>query len=370
MDGRFNLLACAIMLAALGQGRPAAAAPPAAPETPAEIKAVPRGHGWTFTDARGMTLYTYANDEKKPNGSLCVDQCAQHWPPVLADAGARPVGLWGLIVRDDGARQWALNGRPVYRYADDPAPGAAFGDGHEKAWRVAEVLIDTPPTMSITTTVLGRTLATKDGRTLYRQAGPCTGACLRGWQPLPAPAAGRQAWDEWSVLDRRDGTFQWMYRGAALFTYDGDFNPREVYGHGRQGVWQAAVLEPAPPTPSWVKPKGTDAGEMLGNADGLTIYYYVKPKGQPDCIAYKPTCISPDWRPILAAPDAQPVGDWTILVQPDGTRQWGFRGHRLYTYAKDRDPGDFKGIMFGGNRGLKVIMRNGDPLQGVGGVGG
>jgi predicted lipoprotein with Yx(FWY)xxD motif len=179
-----------------------------------------------------------------------------------------------------------------------------------------------------------------------------------------------QPWDDWSVVDRRDGTFQWEYKGKLLYTFHGDVNAREVNGDGRGKSWQAVVLEPMPPTPSWVRPKGTDAGEMLGDAKGMTIYYYIAPKGRAECVAYKPICISPDWRPIVAEADAKPIGDWTILTVADGKKQWAYKGHRLFTYARDTEPGEFKGIMFGGNGGLKVLMRSGDPLQGVGGAGG
>ncbi len=66
-----------------------------------------------------MTLYVYGNDQKKPNGSLCVEECVEQWPPLLADDDARPVGPWGFVTRDEGARQWALQGQPVYRYIND-----------------------------------------------------------------------------------------------------------------------------------------------------------------------------------------------------------------------------------------------------------
>ena len=356
------------VLSALAQQ--AGADAPQLPETPPGIQGVTLGHGWTFADSHGMTLYVYGNDQKKPNGSLCVEGCVRQWPPLLADDDAQPVGHWGFATRDEGTRQWALQGQPVYRYADDPEPGARFGDGYDRLWSVAELLISTPPQMSITRTILGRTLATKQGKTLYSPVAPCDGVCLDQWAPLTAPAVALNPWDDWAVVERADGVYQWTYQSRPLFTFAGDVNAREVFGSEYDpDVWQAVVLESNPPMPEWVKPVGTDAGQMLGNADGKVIYYYVKRPWDEECYGYKRPCIFPEWQPILADEDAKPIGDWTILLQPDGTRQWGYKGHRMYTSTLDKYPGEFRGIIFGGSRGLKVIMRNGDRLQGLGNAG-
>ena len=43
-----------------------------------------------FTDAKGMTLYTYAKDE--PGKSNCADDCAKSWVPLAAGSDAKPFG--------------------------------------------------------------------------------------------------------------------------------------------------------------------------------------------------------------------------------------------------------------------------------------
>ncbi|MEO8540687.1 MAG: hypothetical protein ABI577_13190, partial [bacterium] len=44
---------------------------------------------------------------------------------------------FSLITRDDGAKQIAYNGKPLYRYGPDKAPGDANGQGIGNVWFVA-----------------------------------------------------------------------------------------------------------------------------------------------------------------------------------------------------------------------------------------
>ena len=46
--------------------------------------------------------------------------------------------------------------------------------------------------------------------------------------------------------------------------------------------------------------------------------------------------------PVRAPAGATPMGEWTIIDREDGTRQWVFRGHPLYTAFHDA-PGDAQG---------------------------
>ena len=43
-----------------------------------------------LVDAKGMALYTY--DKDATGVSNCTGQCAQNWPPLLAEAGAKAEG--------------------------------------------------------------------------------------------------------------------------------------------------------------------------------------------------------------------------------------------------------------------------------------
>jgi predicted lipoprotein with Yx(FWY)xxD motif len=88
-----------------------------------------------LVDSNGMTLYTFDRDLR--DRSVCNAECAVNWPPLIAVAGAKPAGGYGLIDRDDGRRQWTYDGRPLYLSVKDVKPGDHVGDGFENLWRVA-----------------------------------------------------------------------------------------------------------------------------------------------------------------------------------------------------------------------------------------
>lgn len=56
----------------------------------------------------------------------------------------------------------------------------------------------------------------------------------------------------------------------------------------------------------------------------------------------RPSCTDL-WPPVVAPADAEPVGKWTILERKDGTRQWAYDEHPLYTSIRDHEPGDVIG---------------------------
>lgn len=103
---------------------------------PAPAKAAATAKGPTLVDARDMTLYTF---DKDPIGkSVCNGPCAANWPPLKASAGAMAPAGWSVVTRDDGAAQWAHNGKPLYTWSKDIKPGDISGDGFlNGAWHVA-----------------------------------------------------------------------------------------------------------------------------------------------------------------------------------------------------------------------------------------
>lgn len=92
--------------------------------------------GTLLVDARGMTLYTYAQDE--PGVSHCGMLCREFWPPALAPADAQPTGDLTLIGSDGDKRQWAYKGHPLYTYVEDNAPGDVTGEGEDGEWYVVK----------------------------------------------------------------------------------------------------------------------------------------------------------------------------------------------------------------------------------------
>ena len=92
----------------------------------------------TFTDVKGMTLYTFDND-KEPNKSACAGNCLNNWPVLKAEASDKDMGDWKVITRDDGSKQWAYKGNPIYYFAMDKAPGDKVGDGRGMVWHIAKL---------------------------------------------------------------------------------------------------------------------------------------------------------------------------------------------------------------------------------------
>jgi predicted lipoprotein with Yx(FWY)xxD motif len=123
------LLGCVLGLPALAQD-PQVQMPPG-------IQARKLGSGQAvLADAKGMTLYTFAKD--MTGMSHCAGPCAQNWPPLAAAADAKPVGDWTIVTRDDGSKQWAYKGKPLYTWVKDAKPGDASGQGMAMgAWQVA-----------------------------------------------------------------------------------------------------------------------------------------------------------------------------------------------------------------------------------------
>jgi predicted lipoprotein with Yx(FWY)xxD motif len=81
-----------------------------------------------LTDAKGLTLYSFAPDTSTK--SACYGSCAAYWPPVTGTPSAGPgvTGTLGTITRTDGTKQATYDGHPLYTYIADKAPGTASGN--------------------------------------------------------------------------------------------------------------------------------------------------------------------------------------------------------------------------------------------------
>lgn len=88
-----------------------------------------------LTDTKGMTLYIFDND--KAGVSNCYDQCAVNWPPLMADAAAKPEGDFTVVDRKDGTKMWAYKTLPLYFWKNDKKPGDITGDGVGGVWHLA-----------------------------------------------------------------------------------------------------------------------------------------------------------------------------------------------------------------------------------------
>jgi predicted lipoprotein with Yx(FWY)xxD motif len=91
--------------------------------------------GEVIADADGMVLYTFRNDEE--GVSNCYGQCAENWPPFLAEEGDESEEPYSIVERTDGTLIWAKDGMPLYYWINDTEPGMTSGEGVGGNWDVA-----------------------------------------------------------------------------------------------------------------------------------------------------------------------------------------------------------------------------------------
>lgn len=94
--------------------------------------------GGVLVNASGMTLYTFDKDVAGSGRSQCNGPCIALWPAESAAADAQAQGDLTVITRDDGSRQWAYRGKPLYTYAADKKPGDRTGDNVKDVWHVVK----------------------------------------------------------------------------------------------------------------------------------------------------------------------------------------------------------------------------------------
>jgi predicted lipoprotein with Yx(FWY)xxD motif len=97
--------------------------------------------GEILVDGEGMTLYMFVPDEETGE-STCYDQCAENWPPLVAE-GEITVGEgldeadFSTVPRtDDAGDQVKVGDWPLYYFANDAAPGDTNGQGANEVWYV------------------------------------------------------------------------------------------------------------------------------------------------------------------------------------------------------------------------------------------
>jgi predicted lipoprotein with Yx(FWY)xxD motif len=177
------------------------------------------------------------------------------------------------------------------------------------------------------------------GRTLYtHEDGPggagCDAACARSWRAAQAPpsAGPAGAWDITAAEGR-----EWRYRQRLVYRFAGDLHPGDIKGDGADGVWHAAVFDPAAEAPL---PLGIGLRD-LPNAGGaalvddrkMTLY----------AASSQAVGETSRWKPFRAPDMAASSGDFTVIARHDGIRQWAFRGQPLYRYVGDVRPDDANG---------------------------
>jgi predicted lipoprotein with Yx(FWY)xxD motif len=82
------------------------------------------------------------------------------------------------------------------------------------------------------------------------------------------------------------------------------------------------------------------SGKIWTDANGMALYTFDKDAaGASNCYE---DCAK-NWPPLMAAADAKPMGEWTVVERKDGTKMWAYEGHPLYTFVGDKAAGEVTG---------------------------
>lgn len=92
--------------------------------------------------------------------------------------------------------------------------------------------------------------------------------------------------------------------------------------------------------PAGVAVGQTAKGKVLTDAKGMTLYVFDEDK--PGVSACYDKCLE-NWPPLAAPAGGQAVGDFSVVKRKDGSGQWAYKGKPLYTWHKDKAPGDVSG---------------------------
>jgi predicted lipoprotein with Yx(FWY)xxD motif len=223
-----------------------------------ELKSMEFANGYGFADpTTGLPLYVMTTGPKDPDA----------WTPEYAQDLANPVGDFTIVVREDGSSQWAYKGQPLYSYKGDYSPDDMNGTFVQSDARIALAYGNfIPASIGIKKFPLrGPILVTSKGMTVYAlsvgkggygrgrggSTGPselsngdairaaelhaCAADCLKDWTPVLA-GPNDQPSGFWQIWVRPDGSRQWAYRNAALYTFRGDKKPGDMEGEGQRKV--------------------------------------------------------------------------------------------------------------------------------------
>ncbi|MBU3621812.1 hypothetical protein [Polynucleobacter sp. CS-Odin-A6] len=93
-----------------------------------ENRSIVKTNDGILVSMTNMTLYTFDGDQAGSGKSTCNGDCANNWPPLLVDANATSYGDYSIITRDDGKKQFAFKGKPLYFFLMDKKADDRKGD--------------------------------------------------------------------------------------------------------------------------------------------------------------------------------------------------------------------------------------------------
>ena len=344
---------------------------------------------WTrLGNTEGRTLFV-PDLETQQASCFTGGECDNKFIPMLAQSESEKMPGWELIEREDGSQQWAYKNKPLYLFSGQTkineyvdyqiaiqsynpdnvlsVPPKTPGTPLPNGWQIARFDIPkfkTPSTIKVqelsVSSLIG--LVSWEGKTLYtfdgefkEAEGICKHGCDDHWLPLIAPELALP-FSVFSLVDREDGSRQWAYRGAPLFTYSGDVEAGDINGVSNQ----KNAIDPRWYVPSVIhhfQPKDVliQSDVVLGNilitSQGLPLYsrhthrlnylprqQVVHPYARGRELGFK-GCHSECekiWQPFFATPSAEGRGYWEIITRTDGKRQWAYKGYLQYININDQ----------------------------------
>jgi len=328
--------------------------------------------------------------------------CTEAWPVVQAAPDAKPVGAWTIITRKDGLKQWAYNEQPLYTSFFDKKAGDVLGGttrteraAGNYAWRTPlQPPPNIPPGFVVETSMAGRMLLTTARMSVFSydkdtaKASACTGDCEQIWAPMLAPASATPR-GEWSTIERAPGVKQWAFRGRPLYRHTPDIERMSRVGSDVPG-WSNVYTQLTPPPPPGFTFQETDAGTVIADSKGMTVYTYICADDATDQLL----CDHPDttqayriaicgggsqdeclrqFPPVLAPKNAKSGSNaWgTMYLDPKTGKRaaaddagalhvWTFRDRPVYTYSGDEfvgdTDGDSRGEFNGRRQGFNAIF--------------
>jgi predicted lipoprotein with Yx(FWY)xxD motif len=140
---------------------------------------------------------------------------------------------------------------PVVALAVAALGGTSSAAGYSPASPAPSAAASTAK-VDLSTTKLGKVIATSGGRTLYMfgadkgHKSSCFGACATAWPPLTTggkPKAGRGVLaSKLGTISRGGGVKQVTYNGHPVYRFEGDARARQTNGEGINafgGIWHA-----------------------------------------------------------------------------------------------------------------------------------
>lgn len=193
--------------------------------------------------------------------------------------------------------------------------------------------------LTFATHLIGRRLGDPEGAAVYAYdkdgatgKPTCLASCAKEFPPLLADRHAVASGD-WSLASRAEGK-QWVFRGQPLYHYAGE----ERFSSKSNSDWKIVLFEPA----KYVATPGNIRLQSLEQAGG---YGFVSvATGMPLYMLHAPAKASTQWTPLYASDIALPVGAFSTAKNTDGTRQWVYKGQRLYTYSGDYSATDINGL--------------------------